>query len=124
MGEYRPLDCTQNKNERSVKKVVVQACNGEKGGPADRNPARKTGPQPLEQLFQCLDGYQKACDLCEKKRFRGEDKVEQAQGRCRGVGGEMAKVDAKAGARIHPVSFTGRKKVMVTKREEERDDKK
>jgi hypothetical protein len=33
-------------------------------------------------------------------------------------------VETKVGGRVVPVSFTGRKKVMVTKREEERDDKK
>jgi hypothetical protein len=31
-------------------------------------------------------------------------------------------VETKVGARILPVSFTGRKKVMVTKQEKERDD--
>ncbi len=73
-------------------------------GAADRNPARKTGPLPLEQLFQCLAGYENACDLCEEKRFRGEDKAKHAQGRCKGVGGDMSKVDAKVGARVQPVS--------------------
>jgi hypothetical protein len=31
----------------------------------------------------------------------------------------MAKVETKGGARVQAVSFTGRKKVMVTKREKE-----
>ncbi len=39
-----------------------------------------------------------------RKRFSGEDKAENAQGRCRGVGGDMAKVDTKVGARVQPVS--------------------
>ncbi len=33
-------------------------------------------------------------------------------------------MEIKVGARVQPVSFTGRKKVTVTKREKERDDKK
>ncbi len=33
-------------------------------------------------------------------------------------------METKVGAGVQPVSFTGRKKVMVTKREKERDDKK
>ncbi len=41
-----------------------------------------------------------------------------------GVGGNMAWVETKVGARGLPVSFTGRKKVMVTKQEKERDDEK
>jgi hypothetical protein len=32
-------------------------------------------------------------------------------------------VETKVGARVLPVSFTGRQKVMVTKQEKERDDK-
>ncbi len=90
MEELLALPCTQNKDGRSVRHVVVKACSGHWGGPAARNPARKTGPLPLEQLFQCLDGNQKACDLCVEKRFRGEDKAKHAQGRCRGLGGDMA----------------------------------
>ena len=89
LEELCELSCTQNKKGRSVREVVVQACSGDGVGPADRNPARKTGPLPLEQLFQCLDGNQKACDLCVEMRFRGEDKAEHAQGRCRRGGGEM-----------------------------------
>ena len=101
--------------------ICSKACSRDWGGPADKNPAQKTGPLPLEQKFQCLAGNQKACDLCVEKRFRGEDKAEHAQGRCRGVGGNMTKVDTKGGARVQAVSFTGRKKVVVTKREKERD---
>jgi hypothetical protein len=79
----------------------------------------------MEQMFQCLimAGNQKACDLCVEKRFRGEDKAEHAQGGCRGVGGDMAKVDTKVGARVQPVSFTRRKKAAVAEREKERDEK-
>ena len=82
LEELLALPCTQNKEGRSVRQVVVKACSGHWGGPAARNPARKTDPLPLEPLFQCLDGNQKACDLCVEKRFRGEDKAEHAQGRC------------------------------------------
>ena len=114
----RVLHCTENKKGSNVRQVVVKACSRDWGGPADRNPARKTGPLPLEQKFQCLAGNQKACDLCVEKKFRGEDKAEHAQGRCRGVDGNMAKVETKGGARIQAVSFTGRKKVVVHKTRE------
>ena len=67
---------------------------------------------------------QKTCVLGGKKGFRGEDKAHHAQGRCRGVGGDMAKVDTKVGARVQPMSSTRTKKVMVAKREKERDDTK
>jgi hypothetical protein len=50
-----------------------------------------------------LAGNQKACVLFAEKRFRGEDKAEHAQGRCSGVGGDMAKVDKKVGGRVQPV---------------------
>ena len=89
---------------RSVTQVVVKACSGDWGGPAERNAARNIDPLPLEQKFQCLAGNEKACVLCERKRFSGEDKAENAQGRCRGVGGDMAKVDTKVGAKVQPVS--------------------
>ncbi len=121
LEELRALRCTENKKGSSVRQVVVKACSGDWGGPADRNPARKAGPLPLEQKFQCLASNQKACDLCVEKKFRGEDKAEHAQERCRGVGGNMAKIETKGGARVQAVSFTGRKKVVVTKREKERD---
>jgi hypothetical protein len=71
-----------------------------------------------------MAGNQKASVLCVEKRFRGKDKAEHAQGWCRKVGEDMAKVDTQVGARFEPVCQTGRKKVMVTKREKERGDKK
>ena len=67
---------------------------------------------------------QKTCVLGGEKGFRGEDKAHHAQGRCRSVGGDMAKVDTKVGARVQPMSSTGTKKVMVAKQEKERDDTK
>ena len=47
---------------------------------------------------------QKTCVLGGEKGFRGEDKAQHAQGRCRGVEGDMAKVDTKVGARVQPMS--------------------
>jgi hypothetical protein len=59
-----------------------------------------------------------------REEFRGEDKAQHAQGRCRGVARDMPQVDAKVGLRVQPVSEARTKKVMVAKRAKERDDKK
>jgi hypothetical protein len=57
----------------------------------------------------------------EEIGFGGEDKAQHAHGRCWGVGRDMGQVDFKFGARRQPVSQTGRRKVVVAKREKERD---
>ncbi len=105
-----------------MRKVVAQACSRDRGGPAERNPPRKNVPLPSNEQFQSLLAFQNCVSPGWREQFRGEDKAQHAQGRCRGVGWDTPQVDAKFGARVQPVSEERTMKVMVTKREKERDD--
>jgi hypothetical protein len=53
-------------------------------------------PTPLEQGVPVASGQPKKCVLGGEKGFRGEDKAQHAQGRCRGVGVNMPKADTKS----------------------------
>jgi hypothetical protein len=90
-------------------------------GPAQANTARKTLPLLTKHQLQCLKGTKKKSVQGEEMCFGGEDKAQHAQGRCRGVDRDMGQVDFKFGARRQPVGQAGRRKVVVNKREKERD---
>ncbi len=104
MEEYRALPCTQQTKKRSVRKVVIQVCSGDWREPAERNTARKMVPLPLNEQFQWLVANKKCVCPGWREEFRGEDKAQHAQGKCRGVGWDMAQVNTKVGERVQPVS--------------------
>ncbi len=104
-----------------MSEVVVQACAGNGGEPAGRNPARNTYPLPEKAQFQWSIANQKACVLGGEVGARGEDKAQHALGRCRGVGENMGQARSKVGARPLPVCEPGRWQVRVAEREEEKD---
>jgi hypothetical protein len=108
------LPCTKEKNERSVRRIVAQARSRDGGGPAERNSARKNVPLALNEQLQWLVAFQICVCSGWREQFRGEDKAQHAQGRCRGVDWDMPQVDAKVGARVQPVSEARTKKVVVT----------
>ena len=55
--------------------------------------------------------------LSAEKGFGGKDNAQQAQQRCRGVGGDMGQVALNFGGRSWAVSQAGTRKVVVTKEE-------
>jgi hypothetical protein len=75
---------------------------------------RKNVPLPLNAQFQWLVAFQNCVCSVRREQFRGGDKTQHAQGRCRGVGWDMSQVDAKVGARVQLVSEARTKKVVVT----------
>jgi hypothetical protein len=81
-------------------------------------------PLPFNEQFQWLVAFQNCVCSGWREQFSGEDKAQHAQGRCRGVGWDMPRVDARVGARVQPVGEERTMKLMVTKREKKRDDKK
>ncbi len=91
------------------------------GVPAQANTARKTLPLPSKHQFQCLQGTKKESVQGEEMGFGGEDKTQHAHGRCKGVGRDVGQMGSKFGARWQPVSQAGGRKVMIAKREKERD---
>ncbi len=97
-----------------MREIVAQVCRGDEGGgAAEKSPARKTVPLPLNAQFQWLVAFQNCVCSVRREQFRGEDKTQHAQRRCRGVDWDMPQVDAKVGARIQPVSESRTKKVVV-----------
>ena len=104
-----------------MRKVVVQVCSGDWGGPAQANTARKTLPWPAKHQFQCLKKKKKEFVQGEEMGFGWEDKTQHAQGRCRPVARDMGQVDSKFGSRRQPMSQAGRRKVVVAKREKRRE---
>ena len=61
-------------------------------------------PLPLNEQFQWLVANKKCVCPGWREEFRGEDKAQHAQGKCRGVGWDMAQVNTKVGERVQPVS--------------------
>ena len=74
------------------------------GGDLQREIQRDRRPHSLRTRSSSGQWPAKKRVLGGEKGFRGEDKAQHAQGRCRGVGGDMAKVDTKVGARVQPMS--------------------